>query len=219
MFSPVQNTQSVPVRSATRLRTLKLPHLPVSFLSGKFKLWSSTVYSRAIKAICLSTGILLALTKSMAQSPSWEANWFAASQEIPRISRNPKVHYRTHKRPPPVSILGPPNPVFLHLPMKMTFLRLILVLPPLFHNSFVKSQSYKTNTPFTAGLKTSVRTGHQHQCCELDSKRHNGVRAAFLSTQPAKPVSGIKFMVLWMDVLQHAVNVPFRLIVTHERYK
>ena len=31
----------------------------------------------------------------MVQSPSWEANWFAASQEIPRISRNPKVHYRT----------------------------------------------------------------------------------------------------------------------------
>ena len=30
----------------------------------------------------------------MVQSPSWEANWFAASQEIPRISRNPKVHYR-----------------------------------------------------------------------------------------------------------------------------
>ena len=39
---------------------------------------------------------------------------FAASQEIPRISRNPKVHYRTHKRPPPVSILGQPNPV--HIP-------------------------------------------------------------------------------------------------------
>ena len=27
----------------------------------------------------------------------FKANWFAASQEIPRISRNPKVHYRTHK--------------------------------------------------------------------------------------------------------------------------
>ena len=37
----------------------------------------------------------------MVQSPSWEANWFAASQEIPRISQNPKAHYRTHKRPPP----------------------------------------------------------------------------------------------------------------------
>ena len=50
----------------------------------------------------------------MVHSPSWEAKWFAASQEIPRISRNPKVHYRTHKRPPPVSILGQPNPV--HIP-------------------------------------------------------------------------------------------------------
>jgi len=47
------------------------------------------------------------------QSPSWEANWFAASQGIPRISRNPKVHYRTHKRPPPVSILDQPNPVHI----------------------------------------------------------------------------------------------------------
>ena len=52
-------------------------------------------------------------TYSMVQSPSWEANWFAASQEIPRISRNPKVHYRTHKRPPPLSILGQPNPVYI----------------------------------------------------------------------------------------------------------
>ena len=50
----------------------------------------------------------------MVQSPSWEANWFAASQEISRISRNPKVHYRIHKRPPHVSILGQPNPV--HIP-------------------------------------------------------------------------------------------------------
>ena len=54
------------------------------------------------------------LTYSMVQSPSWEANWFAASQEIPRISWNPKVHYRTHKRPPPVSILDQPNPVYPH---------------------------------------------------------------------------------------------------------
>ena len=50
----------------------------------------------------------------MVQSPSWEAKWSAASQETPCISRNPKVHYRTHKRPPPVSILGQPNPVHIH---------------------------------------------------------------------------------------------------------
>jgi len=62
----------------------------------------------------LFLNILYLLTYSMVQSPSWEANWFAASQEIPRILRNPKVHYRTHKRPPTVSILGQPNSV--HIP-------------------------------------------------------------------------------------------------------
>ena len=44
--------------------------------------------------------IYLLLTYSLVQSPSWEANWFLASQEIQRILWNPKVHYGTHKRPP-----------------------------------------------------------------------------------------------------------------------
>ena len=43
--------------------------------------------------------IYVALTYSMVHSPSWEANWFAASQEIPRILWNPKVHYRINKLP------------------------------------------------------------------------------------------------------------------------
>ena len=46
------------------------------------------------------------LTYSIEQSPSWEANWSAASQEISRILWNPKVHHRTHKHTPPVPILS-----------------------------------------------------------------------------------------------------------------
>ena len=81
----------------------------------------------------------------MVQSPSWEANWFAASQEIPRSSRNPKVHYRNHKRPPPVSILGQPNPV--HIPTSY----LLEIHPNIIHLS----------TPGSPQWSPSLRFPHQ----------------------------------------------------------
>ena len=78
----------------------------------------------------------------MVLSPSWEANWFAASQEIPRISRNPKVHYRTHKRPPPVSILGQPNPI--HIPTS----HLLQIHPNIIHPSMPRSPQWSLSLCF-----------------------------------------------------------------------
>ena len=80
-------------------------------------MWVCVVRACCLVMLSVSKVIYLLtylLTYSMVQSPSWVADWLTASQEIPRISRNPKVHYRTHKRPPPVPILGQPDPV--HMP-------------------------------------------------------------------------------------------------------
>ena len=82
------------------------------------------------------------LTYSMVQSPSWEANWFAASQEILRILWNPKVHYRTHKRPPPARILCQPNPV--HIPTS----HLLEIHPNIIHPSTPRSPQWSLSLRF-----------------------------------------------------------------------
>ena len=82
------------------------------------------------------------LTYSMVQSPSREANWFAASQEIPRILWNPKVHHRTHKLPPPVSILGHPNPVHI------TTSDLLEIRPNIIHPSTHRSPQWSLSLRF-----------------------------------------------------------------------
>jgi len=78
----------------------------------------------------------------MLQSPSWEAKWFEASREIPRISRNLNVHYLTHKRPPPVSILGQHNPVQIPTP------HILQIRPNIIHSSMPRSLQWSLSLRF-----------------------------------------------------------------------
>ena len=84
----------------------------LSLLIHGFCNWNSEAHGPWVAAKMLIYLHTYLLTYSMQQSPSWEANRFLASQEIPRILWNPKVHYRLCKCPPPVSILSQIDPVY-----------------------------------------------------------------------------------------------------------
>jgi len=105
-------------------------------------LWNQTFPHRANERSPPNLILTYILTYSMMQSPSWEANWFAASQEIPPISRNPKVHSRTHKRSPTVSILGQPNPVHISTS------HILEIHPNIIHPSTPRSPQWSPSVRF-----------------------------------------------------------------------
>ena len=97
-------------------------HIPKIYISH-------TVCSNIRFEVLTSENITYLLTYSMKQSSSWDANQFSASQEMPRILLNPKVHYHIHKCLPPVPILSQLDPV--HTPTSYILkIHFNIILPP-----------------------------------------------------------------------------------------
>jgi hypothetical protein len=97
--------------------------VPIVLKCGRLNLLEPSGLVKACNGVALP--LLFSYLLLHAASPSWEANHFAASQELPRVLWNPKVHYHIHKCPPPLSILSQLKPAHISHP---TYWRSILIL-------------------------------------------------------------------------------------------
>ena len=132
------------------------------------------------------------------QGPSLEANWFAVSQEIPRISRNQKVHYRTHSVrqmslswASPIQSLYPHSTSWRSILILSTHLRLGLpsgLLPSLTNNIYLLTPWCRVLLEKLTGLELVKKFPAFHGTREfitaLTSVRH-------LSLSWAKPIQSI----------------------------
>jgi len=100
----------------------------------------------------------------MEQNPSWEANSFSTSQEIPHISWNPTVHHSIHKLPLPVPTLSQFNPVYNTPPnfLKIHFNITLLPTP----------KSYKCSLAFRSSHQNSVCISYVFHTCHESRPSH-----------------------------------------------
>ena len=102
------------------------------------------------------------LIYSMEQSPCWQANRSSASQEIPLILWNLKVHYCIYKCLTPVTILNQIDPV--HFPISHFLnLHLHIILPPKLGSS---KWSFSLRSPHQSYMATHI-LNFQDMCEEI----------------------------------------------------
>ena len=131
-----------------------------------------------------------------------------ASQEIPRISQNPKFHYRTHKRPPPVSILVQPNPV--HIPTS----HLLQIHPNIIHPSTLRSPQWSPSLrgkwwliPQTAKNNAFTSSSISSVINSLTPKDHHSARTAPLTSK--RCILYIYSTDIGTEYFKHGVYSPF----------
>ena len=99
----------------------------------------------------------------MEQSPSWEADSSSATQEIPRILYNQKIHYCIHNSPPPAPILSHIGPIHAPSPSHFSKIHFNIILrstPGSFKWSLFFSSPYQNSVCTSLTLIRATCAAH-----------------------------------------------------------
>ena len=109
----------------------------------------------------------------MQHSPSWEANRFFATEQIPRILWNPKFHYRIHTCTPTVPILSQFYPVHVPTPHFLNIHLKIILPSTLEYPKWYLSLRFPHQTPVYASPLTHTRYTPHPSHSSLFNHPHN----------------------------------------------
>jgi len=160
----------------------------------------------------------------MEQSPSWEANWFSASQEIPRILWNPKVHYLIHKSPPPVPILGQLDPVHAPTPHFLKIhLNIILTSTPGSSKWCLSLRFPHQNSVYASHLphtRYMSRPSHSSRSLSHEPTRHKILEDIVIATslKTWNPQTSYQHVLLSLayELLKLAITLPTKCWVFYD---
>jgi hypothetical protein len=149
---------------------------------------------------------------SMEQNPCWKANRFAASQEIPRILSNPKVHYRFNKCLPAVPNLTQLDPV--HNPTShflKILLNIILLSMPVSSKWSLSLRFFHRNPVYTSTLPHTRYMPHSPHSSRFNHPNNNGWRVHIIMYFLLSPVT---YPLLGPNILLSTLGLSFSLCMS-----